>query len=50
LAAKINEAWTHPRLREIGQAARCKVREFAPERVVQELLAYFEDVLSGKES
>ena len=47
LAAKINEAWTHPRLDEIGRAARCKVQEFAPERTVQELLTYFRDILNS---
>ena len=46
LADKISEAWTHPALDEIGQAAQRKAREFTPERTVQELLEYCEGIIS----
>jgi glycosyltransferase involved in cell wall biosynthesis len=46
LAAKINEAWTHAGLDEIGRAAQCKIQDFAPERTVQELLTYYKEILN----
>lgn len=48
LSDKICEVWTHPRLSEIGQAAQRKVQEFTPEKTVQKLLDYCEEILSGK--
>ena len=45
LAEKISEAWSHPALDEIGQAAERKAREFAPEQTVQELLDYCEQII-----
>jgi glycosyltransferase involved in cell wall biosynthesis len=41
LAAKLNEAWVHPRLDEIGRAASKKMEEFVPDRTVQDLLDYY---------
>lgn len=47
LAEKINEAWVHPRLGEIGQAAQQKVQEFSPEHTIQRFLDYSEAVVYG---
>ncbi|BAY34801.1 putative glycosyltransferase [Nostoc carneum NIES-2107] len=44
LATKINEAWIHPNLHSIGQAAKSKVEEFAVERTVKELLNYYQEI------
>jgi glycosyltransferase involved in cell wall biosynthesis len=48
LADKIIEAWTHPNLDAIGQAALRKVEELSPERTVQDLLNYYEEVIKSK--
>ncbi|MDZ8055553.1 MAG: glycosyltransferase family 4 protein [Aulosira sp. ZfuVER01] len=48
LATKINEAWMHPNLDGIGQAAKSKVQEFAVERTVQELVNYYKEISSGQ--
>ena len=48
LAVKINEVWGCSRLDEIGQAAKLKVLDFSPERTVQEVLAYYREILNGK--
>ena len=48
LAQKIIEAWQHPKLHEIGQAAKQKLEEFVPEHTVKDLLAYYQDILSKK--
>ncbi|MEO8435638.1 MAG: glycosyltransferase family 4 protein [Pyrinomonadaceae bacterium] len=45
LADKIISAWTHPRLAEIGVAARQKILEFSPERTVESLLTYYREIL-----
>jgi len=50
LAEKMIEAWTHPRLNEIAEAARAKAREFAPESVVQTLIAYYHEVIAARAS
>ena len=50
LAEKVIEAWTHPRLNEIAEAARAKAREFAPESVVQTLIAYYHEVIAARAS
>ncbi len=47
LGDRIISAWTHPRLHEIGEAARRKSLEFAPERTVTQLLNYYREILSG---
>jgi glycosyltransferase involved in cell wall biosynthesis len=47
LAEKIEAAWVHPRLGEIGRAAQCKARELAPERTVRELLTYYQHIVDG---
>lgn len=47
LAEKINYAWRCPRLQEIGQAARQKSLEFAPEKTVEALLNYYREILQG---
>ena len=47
LAAKINQAWEYPRLDEIGQAAKQKLLEFAPEKTVKEVLDYYECILNS---
>lgn len=49
LAKKINEVWEHPKLEEIGQAAKRKLLEFSPEHTIPEVLAYYKKILS-KES
>ncbi|MGH9900603.1 MAG: glycosyltransferase family 4 protein [Pyrinomonadaceae bacterium] len=45
LAEKIIHAWTHPKLREMGRAARQKMFELSPEKTVETLLAYYREVL-----
>lgn len=45
LATKIHEAWIHPNLNEISQAAKWKVQEFKIERTVQELLNYYNQII-----
>jgi len=45
LAQKIISAWTDPKLGEMGIAARQKVLEFAPEKTVETLLAYYREIL-----
>ena len=45
LADKILETWDHPGLGKIGEAARRKVKDFAPERTVGELLAYYDEII-----
>jgi glycosyltransferase involved in cell wall biosynthesis len=45
LAEKIISAWIHPKLGEIGAAARQKMSEFSPERTVETLLNYYREVL-----
>lgn len=47
LADRINEAWIHPGLEEIGRAARRKVQDFSPDRTIKELLVYYKDILNG---
>jgi glycosyltransferase involved in cell wall biosynthesis len=47
LTEKINYAWTHPKLQEIGRAAQQRMADFAPEKTVQALLTYYREVLSG---
>ncbi|GAB1545554.1 hypothetical protein NUACC21_82300 [Scytonema sp. NUACC21] len=44
LAKKIIEAWTHPKLYEIGQSAQYKIQEFSIEQTVQELLNYYKTI------
>jgi glycosyltransferase involved in cell wall biosynthesis len=45
LAATIVQAWAHPGLARMGEAARLKVSEFLPERTVTALLEYYREVL-----
>jgi glycosyltransferase involved in cell wall biosynthesis len=45
-AAKINEAWMHPDLNDIGLAAKRKVQELALERTIRELLVYYESIIN----
>lgn len=47
LRDRIISAWSHPRRREIGEAARLKSLEFAPERTVTQLVNYYREVLSA---
>ena len=47
LAKKINEVWTHPRLKEVGEAAKQTVLAFAPECTVRDLLEYYREILDG---
>jgi glycosyltransferase involved in cell wall biosynthesis len=47
LAGKIISAWTHPKLEEMGAAARQKILEFSPERTVETLLTYYREILQG---
>jgi glycosyltransferase involved in cell wall biosynthesis len=48
LAKKIGEAWTHPKLHEIGQAAQFKMQEFSIDQTVQELLKYYQTITQNK--
>lgn len=45
LANRINQAWAHPELEQIGQAAKKKTAEFLPEQTVQDLLSYYFQIL-----
>jgi glycosyltransferase involved in cell wall biosynthesis len=45
LAEKIIYAWTHPRLQEIGNAARQKIQDFSPENTTAALLGYYREIL-----
>jgi glycosyltransferase involved in cell wall biosynthesis len=47
LGQKMIDAWSHPKLSDIGDAAREKAREFAPARTVDALLSYYREVLHG---
>lgn len=47
LGDAIVRAWAHPNLARMGEAARLKVSEFAPERVTETLLEYYREVLGG---
>ena len=47
LANKIIEVWTRPDLEVIGQAAKRKAEEISPERTVQELLKYYEEIINS---
>ena len=49
LAAKINEVWQRPDLEEIGGAAKHKAEELSPERTVQQLLQYYEEIISSNQ-
>ncbi len=46
LAGKIISAWIHPKLEEMGAAARQKILEFSPERTVETLLTYYREILN----
>lgn len=47
LAEGLARAWTHPRLAELGEAARRKAAEFAPGRTIPLLLDYYREVLGA---
>ncbi len=47
LAEKIISAWKHPKLSEMGAAARQKTLEFSPEKTVETLLTYYREILHG---
>lgn len=47
LAEKIISAWIHPKLEEIGAAARQKISEFSPEKTVETLLIYYREILNS---
>ncbi len=46
LADTLARAWGHPGLASVGEAARAKASEFAPERTVAALLDYYREVLA----
>jgi glycosyltransferase involved in cell wall biosynthesis len=48
LAEKIISAWIHPKLEEMGDAARQKSLEFSPERTVEAHLTYYREILQGR--
>lgn len=50
LAEKIISSWIHPKLEEIGAAARQRILEFSPERTVETLLRYYCEILHGGDS
>jgi glycosyltransferase involved in cell wall biosynthesis len=47
LAEKIISAWIDPKLKEIGEAARHRTTEFSPEKTVEMLLTYYQEILTG---
>ena len=47
LAEEIITAWIHPKLEEMGAAARQNTLEFSPEITVETLLTYYREVLNG---
>jgi glycosyltransferase involved in cell wall biosynthesis len=47
LAEKIISAWIDPKLPEMGTAAQQKTMEFSPEKTVEPLLAYYQEILRG---
>lgn len=49
LAERLIHAWMHPRLEEIGEAARQRVREFSPDKAVEKLLAYYYEIVANSE-
>lgn len=46
LAEKMIAAWIDPRLEEIGEAAKQRIADFAPEKTISALLTYYSDVMS----
>jgi len=47
LARKITAAWNHPCLDAIGEAAKKRSEDFAPEKTVSRLIEYYEEVVAG---
>jgi glycosyltransferase involved in cell wall biosynthesis len=45
LAKKLVEAWTDPKLQQIGEAAKQRMMELLPEKTVQSLLSYYREIL-----
>ena len=45
LAEKIVSAWHHPNLNQIGEAARCRIEDFTPQRTVKALVQYYERIV-----
>jgi glycosyltransferase involved in cell wall biosynthesis len=50
LADKLIAAWEDTRLSEMSAAAKQKMRDFAPEKTVASLLAYYAEVLNGRKN
>lgn len=48
LAGKLIAAWEDPHLHEMAGAAQQRMRDFAPERTVSSLLAYYAEVANGR--
>jgi glycosyltransferase involved in cell wall biosynthesis len=46
LSEKMMSAWVDPRLEEIGGAAKRRMADFAPEKTITALLAYYSEVMS----
>jgi glycosyltransferase involved in cell wall biosynthesis len=46
LADKLREAWMHPRLDEIGRAAKAAVQAYSPEETVQAFLDYAQTIIN----
>lgn len=47
LAEKIIDAWTHPKLAEIGAAAERQMSKFSADKAIDALLTYYTEVLNG---
>ena len=47
LSEKLIAAWEDPRLNEMAEAAKQRMRDFAPEETVGKLLAYYAEVANG---
>jgi glycosyltransferase involved in cell wall biosynthesis len=48
LAIKMTKAWADPKLKEMSEAAKHRMRDFAPEITVTSLLTYYSEVLNER--
>lgn len=48
LAVKIISVWSHPKLEQIGAAARVRTLEFAPANTMDALLTYYRDCMGDR--
>lgn len=48
LAQKIIEIWDRKDLDEIGKNAACKIKDFAPDKVIPQIIDYYQEVIDEK--